>query len=104
MAILGPGHTSSCTAPSPGQSCSPPYEYAPPACCVAFPACQLAPPQSSVSESRSTLPRSQPTEPSSASQSNSQTDYSVTIGKRRRSYLQQTPCATPQSFPSYPSL
>src|SRR5207249_78647 len=82
-------HTSSCTAPSPRQSCSPPSEYAPQACCVAFPACQPTHPRLSVSESRSILPRSQPKAPSSASQSNSRTDCLVTVGKRRWSCLQQ---------------
>src|SRR5438309_8065623 len=104
MAILGPGHTSLCKAPSPRQPCSPPYEYAPPKYCEAFPACQPAHPPWSVSESRSILPLSPQATPSSASPSNSQTDYSTTIGKHHPSCPQQTPCATPPSCPPCPGL
>src|SRR6267143_5944398 len=104
MAILAPARTSSCTALSPRRSCSPPYEYVPLVCCVAFPVCQPARPQWSVLESRNILPRSRPIVPSSASLSSFQSDCSVTGGRRRPSCLQQSPCATPLSCPPCPGL
>src|SRR3989442_14221152 len=104
MAILAPGHTSSCRAPSPTRSCSPPYEYAPQVCCVAFPVCQPTRPLWFVLESRSILPQSRPTMPSSVSLSSFQTGCSVTRERHRPSCLQQSPCATPLSCPPCPGL